>query len=191
MITYISINKQCCACVSWQQHSKAGWLAGWEGTSQMFSVETPLESLWKACPLHGEVALHPYLDPLMKELVHWVAVGRRWNGFFVSIPHALVYFLACATGAIRVRGGANNMTGRVEICNNATWGTVCDDAWGTADAMVACRQLGFSPAGIIIAIVRGLIISCHIGIAEALIKMPSKYYPTRRHYKCATILSGL
>ena len=37
----------------------------------------------------------------------------------------------------------------MEICNRNVWGTVCDDAWGTADAQVACRQLGFSTTGVI------------------------------------------
>jgi deleted-in-malignant-brain-tumors protein 1 len=57
------------------------------------------------------------------------------------------YFVACTQGAIRLQGGANNMTGRVEICNANVWGTVCDDFWGAADAQVACRQLGFSATG--------------------------------------------
>ena len=50
----------------------------------------------------------------------------------------------CEQGAIRLAGGTNSLEGRVEVCNNNVWGTVCDDGWGIPDANVACRQLGYS-----------------------------------------------
>ena len=59
---------------------------------------------------------------------------------------AFCYLTVCTQGAIRLQGGTSTQ-GRVEICNNNVWGTVCDDAWGTPDAQVACRQLGFSATG--------------------------------------------
>ena len=43
--------------------------------------------------------------------------------------------------------GSSSMQGRVELCNNNQWGTVCDDSWGTPDATVVCRQLGYSRTG--------------------------------------------
>ena len=52
----------------------------------------------------------------------------------------------CTQGGIRLQGGTTTQ-GRVEICNNNVWGTVCDDFWGAADAQVACRQLGFGATG--------------------------------------------
>ena len=53
----------------------------------------------------------------------------------------------CQNGDIRLQGGANANEGRVEVCNENRWGSVCDDAWGATDAAVACRQLGFDATG--------------------------------------------
>ena len=53
----------------------------------------------------------------------------------------------CTYGDIRLRDGANSLQGRVEICYNSNWGTVCDDLWSQYDANVACRQLGFRGSG--------------------------------------------
>ena len=53
----------------------------------------------------------------------------------------------CADGQLRLVGGNVDNEGRVEICLNNEWGTICDDGWSTNDANVACAVLGFSSTG--------------------------------------------
>lgn len=50
----------------------------------------------------------------------------------------------CDDGSLRVVGGNNDLQGRVEICYNEAWGTICDNQFDNVDASVICRQLGFS-----------------------------------------------
>ena len=37
--------------------------------------------------------------------------------------------------------------GRVEICINGTFGTICAEEWSHQDASVVCREQGFSAFG--------------------------------------------
>ena len=43
---------------------------------------------------------------------------------------------------IRLAGGDNELSGRVEVNHAGVWGTVCDDALGVEGATVICRELG-------------------------------------------------
>ncbi len=55
--------------------------------------------------------------------------------------------MLCNDTDIRLAGGSDQYEGRVEICFNETWGTICDGSWSTNDANVACRQLGYAATG--------------------------------------------
>ena len=53
----------------------------------------------------------------------------------------------CSDTDVRVQGGPDDSSGLVQVCFTGIWGGVCDIEWDEVDALVACRQLGYSELG--------------------------------------------
>ncbi len=53
----------------------------------------------------------------------------------------------CVNGAVRLTGGSSASRGRLELCYDDHWGTVCDDEHDGSNAGVVCRQLGYPAEG--------------------------------------------
>lgn len=48
----------------------------------------------------------------------------------------------CTTGEVNLVGSDDGDEGRLEVCVNGAWGTVCSDGFDSSDAAVACEALG-------------------------------------------------
>ena len=47
----------------------------------------------------------------------------------------------CISGEVRLANSSNNVEGRVEICTEGMWVSVCDSYWGIRVTRVFCKQL--------------------------------------------------
>ena len=47
-------------------------------------------------------------------------------------------------------GGTRLNEGRIEICMDKTWGTVCDNFLDLNDALAICVQLGYPELGLLL-----------------------------------------
>jgi len=48
---------------------------------------------------------------------------------------------------MRLSGGESANAGRLELCYDNHWGTVCDDNFNSDNARVVCRSLGYQEQG--------------------------------------------
>lgn len=66
-----------------------------------------------------------------------------------------VFLVTCENGYVRLVNDTPESfsikdalsRGRVEICINQTFHTICEDDWSDIDASVLCAELGFSTYG--------------------------------------------
>ena len=56
---------------------------------------------------------------------------------------------------MRLVDGSGPHEGRLEVCVNEAWGTVCSNGWDNTDSKVVCNQLGYLSFGTVYAFYSG------------------------------------
>ncbi len=108
--------------------------------------ETKMKSIMSV--LHGIDLLCTEVNECSHSLLQfncstvWVTCSKRNNYNFIIV---LLYSrndiaVNCINDSLRLVGGASYREGRVEVCVNSCWGTVCGEGWTNEDAGHVCMQ---------------------------------------------------
>ena len=84
---------------------------------------------------------------VISKCISWTHQEIIYLWYSVLLLLTLALGNECTDGSIRLRGGTTVREGRVEICIEGRWGTICDNSWDSRDASVVCRQLGYPSLG--------------------------------------------
>ena len=58
-----------------------------------------------------------------------------------------VKIVNCTEGDVRLVDGPSANKGRLEVCIDQNWATVCNSGFGTEEGRAACAQLGYQRYG--------------------------------------------
>ena len=115
----------------------------------MLVVQGVKKRLFSAVPVLLESLLAITMMMLVFNVLVSITFAQKLHTYLVHV-NILAVLLAtapCQNGDVRLAGSSDPLQGRVEVCVNETWGTICEDFWDTNDTSVVCRQLGFSAEG--------------------------------------------
>ena len=56
---------------------------------------------------------------------------------------------SCREGDVKFGDGRSSYEGRIEVCHNNVWGTVCNHNFDRRESAVVCRQLGLPYTGML------------------------------------------
>ena len=62
---------------------------------------------------------------------------------YIRVHVSFIIYIDCIEGALRLVDGSSYNEGRVEVCSNGRWGTVCGDGWTEREAALVCSRLGY------------------------------------------------
>ena len=72
-----------------------------------------------------------------------IALFQIYGVYCNILHHTVPVEEQCLTGDVHLVN-SSKMAGRLEVCFNGVWGTVCRYGWTAQATTVVCKQLGFN-----------------------------------------------